>query len=116
MTLKRRLSKIEAAINPNRAPLPTVLDEPGENATDEERATFAQQLTAAKAARLEILVVVEGPATGRDVDGVRYVSDFQAALTVLSRQPSERGKGSALDDVMRSLGGKVLGVSSASPM
>jgi hypothetical protein len=115
MTLRRRLAKIEAIINPNRAPLPTVLHEPAEDATDEEWATFEQDLAAAKAGGLEVLVVVGGPTIGRERDGVRYVSDVEAALTVLSRQPSERGKGSALDDVLRSLGGKVLGVSTALP-
>lgn len=111
MTLKRRLAKLEALINPQREPLPTVLQEPGEGATDEERAQFEQELSAARAAGGAVLVVVKKSATGRDGEGIRYVTAAHAAIIMLSLQPSTKGKASALDDLLSSLSGNVLGVS-----
>lgn len=112
--LKRRLAKLEALINPQRSPLPTVLQEPGEGATDEERARFDLELSAAKAAGGAVLVVVERSAARRDGEGVRYVTAAHAAMITLSLQPSTKGKGDALSDLLSSLRGNVLGVSSGS--
>jgi hypothetical protein len=111
--IERRLQKIEAVVMPKPAQAITVLVEPKENAAAEDLASHAIDLAAAKASGIRLIVVRESAnhrCSQRDPDGVEYVPTLtHAGLLVASTLPSERGKASLLDDILKDCSGVVLG-------
>lgn len=108
--IKRRLSKIEAALEPPKPVELEILAEPSASDSDEVWKQHQEEL-----ARLLIstdrVIIVSASAKDRHAESgkVSYVeTETEAQMLALSLQPSERCNQSRLDDLLQGLAGKVM--------
>jgi hypothetical protein len=109
--LKRRLAKIEDVLKPKPDERVTVLTEPGQTSTEEEREKYRSELEAAEIAGDRIFIIrLSTPGfrpfeeTGRTVFG----SDVEAQIAAAAAQPSKNGNSNGLEDVLQGLSGNVI--------
>ncbi len=69
---------------------------------------FDTRLAEAKATGARV-IVADDNTPPRIENGVEYMDCLNAAFTQLAAQPSKTGRGNALDDLLQSLGGNVIG-------
>ena len=109
--IERRLAKLEEALQPQPVRPFCLLAEPLTDARSEAWGEHRQQIEEAKA-RGDFVAVVSSAVRQGDrphsVNGVTYyASDLEARLVEASMLPSKRGNKSLLDDIFKTLGGKV---------
>ena len=108
--IKRRLSKIEAAIEPPKPVEFEILVEPLASDTDEAWSQHQEEL-ARSVISADRVIVVSKLAKDRHPESckVSYVeTDVEAQMLALSLQPSERGNKDALADLVQGLSGNVI--------
>lgn len=110
--IKRRLSKIEAAIEPPKPAKVEILVEPLVSDPDEVWKRHQKELAQLVISSDRVIVVSKlakdrHPESGK----VCYVeNEVEAQMLALSLQPSEQGRANHLADVLASLNGNVIGV------
>ncbi|MBN8438004.1 MAG: hypothetical protein J0L95_08175 [Candidatus Accumulibacter sp.] len=108
--IERRLAKLEEALQPQPVRPFCLLAEPLTDASSEAWGEHRQQIEEAKA-RGDFVAVVSSVRPGGKPyaeKGVTYYpNDFEARLVEASMLPSKRGNKSLLDDIFKTLGGKV---------
>lgn len=113
-TMRNQVERIKTTLDdlkPKPAPTVKVLTKPSPDAGAEELVAFATELAEAQAAFDKVYVVTGRPELNRDPEAqVQYVdSELTASFAMLAGQPSTLGYKNALDDLVRSLSGNVLG-------
>jgi hypothetical protein len=108
--IERRLAKLEEALQPQPVRSFCLLAEPLTDATPETWEEHWKQIEEAKASGDFVAVVSSVRPGGKPhaEKGVTYYpNDFEAQLVEASMLPSKRGNKSLLDDIFKTLGGKV---------
>ncbi len=111
-TLERRLARLENVLLPKPRLSVCILREPAGDAPAEKWAEYRRQVDEAKARGdfLILLVPMKPTESTRTEKGVTYCgTDLEALALKASMLPSKLGNKSALDDVMKSLSGRVFG-------
>ena len=110
--LQRRLTRLENVLLPKPQRRVSMFCEPADDAPGEDWAAYEAQVDEAKARGDFVILLVPMKQTDRprSKKGVTYCgSQFEAQLAAASMHPSKLGNKSALDDVLKSLPGNVIG-------
>lgn len=114
IAIERRITKLEDELLPKPETKWTVLMEPRRDSKPEDVADYLKKLAQARRNDDNIMVVRlhgMGCPEREKLTDVRYVeTEWQAQAAILASQPSEHGNKNALEDMVRSLSGNVLGV------
>lgn len=109
--LNRRLSRIEAVINPPPSPPIVLIDEPPMDAEPSVRDAFRQQLQEGIAAGWK-MIVCRGAVFEKWADeyGCEVMGRAAAVMRKLSLEASTTGRKTALDDLLNAKGTSTIGV------
>lgn len=121
-TLKRQVDRLKVtldALKPKPEPKVIVLIEPGPDADAETIAAYLGKLAQPRRDQ-DRIIVVKFMSSERlqweEADGVTYVRhEWEAQMSALAGQRSERGNVNRLDHLLKGLSGKVLGAVANSP-
>jgi hypothetical protein len=101
-TIRRRLERIEAAIQPKPPKIVRRLCEPQEGATDEEREQYAHDLAKAKAEADFIIILTALKPLPPDDGKLIYAKDeTHAQFRIAMHMPSKRGHSCLLADLFQ---------------
>ena len=109
--IKRRLSKIEAAIEPPKPAKVEILVEPLASDTDRIWKLHREKLARAVISADRVIIVSASAKDRHPESGkVSYVeTEVEALMLEISLQPSERGNQNRLVDLLKGLSGNVMG-------
>lgn len=113
-TMRNQVARIKTTLDGLKskpAPKVKVLTKPSPDAGADAQVAFDKDLAAAQRYHDRVFIVTGQPERDRDREAkVQYFQNrWQASMAVLAGQPSEHGNKSALDDLLKSLPGTVLG-------
>lgn len=116
-TIKRQIDRIKSEIDVIKPKPPAsikVLCEPNPTIGSDSLLEFLREVQEAKNTHDQVFVScfkLSDERIGKTVDGVRYYeSDVSAACGRLALLPSSQANKNALDDVLKTLSGRVLGI------
>lgn len=111
IAIEKRIARVEEELLPKKLQKLRILTEPRHDASAETLATHSADLADAQSKGEKVILIVAG-IPKRNLPGMLYVNHrWEADMAILASQPSEHGNKDALDDLLKSLGGNVLGVS-----
>jgi hypothetical protein len=110
--IEKRIARLEGELLPKKLPKLRIIYEPLRDADAGKWAAYNAEMKDAQRMDEQAIVVCAYYKPGREnLPGMCFVNaKWEADLAILASQPSERGNKDALDDLLKSLGGNVLGV------